>query len=195
MACSKIEIMKKGLLIIYSGPSGVGKSTILSKVLKEKDLNLAFSVSMTTRKPRDGEKDGKDYFFVEKEEFEKAIENDEFLEYASYVDNYYGTPKAYVDSKRSKGKNVILEIDVQGGLQVIEKCPDAISLFIEPPSIEILKNRLIGRGTDEISVIEKRLKQVKREIKTAKSYKYHIVNDDLDKAVNEVIEIIKKEMN
>ena len=185
--------MKKGLLIVYSGPSGVGKSTILAKVLKEESLNLAFSVSMTTRKPRGQEKDGVDYFFVDKETFEEAIKNDEFLEYACYVDNYYGTPKAYVEKQRNMGKNVILEIDVQGGLQVIDKCEDAISIFIEPPSLAILKERLIGRATDKIEVIEKRLKQVEREINSSATYKYHVINDDLDESVNEVIEIIKKE--
>ena len=187
--------MKKGLLIVYSGPSGVGKSTILKELLEDKKLNLAFSISMTTRAPRGEEKDGVDYFFVDKKTFEKAIEEDAFLEYASYVDNYYGTPKAYVEQKREEGKNVILEIDVQGGLQVNEKCPDAISIFIEPPSLLELKKRLIGRGTDDIKVIEKRLKQVKREIKSSKTYKYHVINNVLEDAVNEIKEIIKKEMD
>lgn len=186
--------MKKGLLIVYSGPSGVGKSTILAEVLKDPELNLAFSVSMTTRKPREGEKDGVDYFFVTKRQFKKAIANDEFLEHAQYVDNYYGTPKAYVEERRNEGKNVILEIDVQGGLQVIEKCPDCISIFIEPPSLKKLKERLIGRGTDSIEVIEKRLNQVKREIETSATYKYHVINDVLEDAVKEVVNIIKKEM-
>lgn len=186
--------MKKGLLIVYSGPSGVGKSTILAELLKDESLNLAFSVSMTTRKPRGEEKEGVDYFFVDKETFEKAIKNNEFLEYAKYVDNYYGTPLAYVEKQRQEGKNVILEIDVQGGLQVIEKCKDAISIFIEPPSLEILKQRLIGRNTDDLKVIEKRLKQVEREIKTSKKYKYHIINDILNDSVIQAKEIIKKEM-
>ena len=186
--------MKKGLLIVYSGPSGVGKSTILAEVLKEEDLKLSFSVSMTTRDPREGEEEGVDYFFVDKETFEKAIEEDSFLEYATYVGNYYGTPKAFVEEQRNKGFNVILEIDVQGGLQVMEKCPDAITVFIEPPSLEVLKERLIGRGTDPLDVIEQRVSRATGEIEKSVSYRYHVINDDLDVAVKEVIGIIRNEM-
>lgn len=187
--------MCKGLLIVYSGPSGVGKSTVLHKVLEDKDLNLVFSVSMTTRSKRAGEVEGKDYFFVNKETFEKAIDEDKFLEHAKYVDNYYGTPREYVEQKRNEGKNVILEIDIQGGLQVIDKCPDALSIFVLPPSIEVLENRLRGRGTEKQEVIDKRISEAKREIKDGEVYKYHVVNDDLDKTVLEIINIIKKEMN
>ena len=131
---------------------------------------------------------------VTQEEFLSMIYNDEFLEYAQVFGNYYGTPRDYVLKKLESGKNVILEIDVQGGLQVIEKCPDCISIFIEPPSLEKLKERLIGRGTDSIEVIEKRLSQVKREIETSTTYKYHVINDVLEDTVKEVIGIIKKEM-
>ena len=186
--------MTKGLLIVYSGPSGVGKSTILHRVLKNKELNLVFSVSMTTRSKRDGEIDGKDYFFVDKETFKKAIGEDKFLEHARYVDNYYGTPRDYVEKQRLLGKNVVLEIDVQGGLQVIEKCPDALSIFIMPPSIETLENRLVGRGSEKQEIIDKRVNEAKREIKDGEIYKYHVVNDDLDKAVLKVINIIEDEM-
>ena len=186
--------MKKGLLIVYSGPSGVGKSTILAEVLKQEDLRLSFSVSMTTREPREGEEEGVDYFYVDKKTFEKAIEEDRFLEYATYVGNYYGTPRAFVDEKRNEGRNVMLEIDVQGGLQVMEKCPEAISIFIEPPSLEVLKERLIGRGTDPMDVIEQRAGRATSEIEKSISYKYHVVNDDLQVAVDEVIAIIRKEM-
>ena len=186
--------MKKGLLIVYSGPSGVGKSTILHEVLKDESLNLEFSVSMTTRLPREGELDGKDYFFVSKETFKKAIEDDKFLEHARYVENYYGTPKDYVEQERNKGKNVILEIDVQGGLQVIEKCSDCISIFIMPPSIDELRSRLSGRGTEKEEVINKRVDQAQREIKQGSVYKYHVVNNDIETSIKEVSDILKKEM-
>ena len=186
--------MKKGLLIVYSGPSGVGKSTILHEVLKDESLNLEFSVSMTTRLPREGEVDGKDYFFVSKETFEKAIEDDKFLEHARYVENYYGTPRDYVEQERNKGKNVILEIDVQGGLQVIEKCSDCISIFIMPPSIDELRNRLSGRGTEKEEVVNKRIDQAQREINQGSVYKYHVVNNDIETSIKEVSDILKKEM-
>ena len=186
--------MKKGLLIVYSGPSGVGKSTILHEVLKDESLNLEFSVSMTTRLPREGEVDGKDYFFVSKETFKKAIEDDKFLEHARYVENYYGTPRDYVEQERNKGKNVILEIDVQGGLQVIEKCSDCISIFVMPPSIDELRNRLSGRGTEREEVVNKRIDQAQREIKQGSVYKYHVVNNDIETSIKEVSDILKKEM-
>ena len=186
--------MKKGLLIVYSGPSGVGKSTILHEVLKDESLNLEFSVSMTTRLPREGEIDGKDYFFVSKETFKKAIEEDKFLEHARYVGNYYGTPRDYVEQERNKGKNVILEIDVQGGLQVIEKCSDCISIFVMPPSIDELRSRLSGRGTEKEEVINKRVDEAQREIKQGRVYKYHVVNNDIETSIKEVSDILKKEM-
>lgn len=186
--------MKKGLLIVYSGPSGVGKSTILHEVLKDESLNLEFSVSMTTRLPREGEVDGKDYFFVSKETFKKAIEDDKFLEHARYVENYYGTPRDYVEQERNKGKNVILEIDVQGGLQVIEKCSDCISIFVMPPSIDELRNRLSGRGTEREEVVNKRIDQAQREIKQGSVYKYHVVNNEIETSIKEVSDILKKEM-
>lgn len=186
--------MKKGLLIVYSGPSGVGKSTVLHEVLKDKELKLVFSISMTTRSPRKGEEDGKDYFFVSKEEFEKAIKEDKFLEHAKYVDNYYGTPLEYVEQKRNEGYNVILEIDIQGGKQVIAKCPETVSIFVLPPNDEVLKERLSSRGTEKEEVIEKRLAMAKKEIKESDIYKYHVINDDIAKAIKEVSDIIKKEM-
>lgn len=186
--------MKKGLLIVYSGPSGVGKSTVLHEVLKDKELKLVFSISMTTRSPRKGEEDGKDYFFVSKEEFEKAIKEDKFLEHAKYVDNYYGTPLEYVEQKRNEGYNVILEIDIQGGKQVIAKCPETVSIFVLPPNDEVLKERLSSRGTEKEEVIEKRLAMAKKEIKESDIYKYHVINDDIAKAIKEVGDIIKQEM-
>ena len=187
--------MNKGLLIVYSGPSGVGKSTVLHKVLENEELNLVFSVSMTTRSARDGEVDGKDYFFVGKEEFEKAIENDDFLEHAKYVENYYGTPRDYVEQKRNEGFNVVLEIDVQGGLQVMKKCPGAVSIFVLPPSLDDLKNRLVGRGTEKEETINKRVDAARKEIESGEVYKYHVVNEDIDKTVDEVVKIIEKEMD
>lgn len=186
--------MKKGLLIVYSGPSGVGKSTILHEVLKDESLNLEFSVSMTTRLPREGEIDGKDYFFVSKETFKKAIEEDKFLEHARYVGNYYGTPRDYVEQERNKGKNVILEIDVQGGLQVIEKCSDCISIFVMPPSIDELRSRLSGRGTEKEEVVNKRIDEAQREINQGSVYKYHVVNNEIETSIKEVSDILKKEM-
>lgn len=186
--------MKKGLLIVYSGPSGVGKSTILHEVLKDESLNLEFSVSMTTRLPREGEIDGKDYFFVSKETFKKAIEEDKFLEHARYVGNHYGTPRDYVEQERNKGKNVILEIDVQGGLQVIEKCSDCISIFVMPPSIDELRNRLSGRGTEKEEVVNKRIDEAQREINQGSVYKYHVVNNEIETSIKEVSDILKKEM-
>ena len=187
--------MKKGLLIVYSGPSGVGKGTILKEVFKNSELNITYSVSMTTRSPRDGEVNGKDYFFVSKDEFEQAIKEDKFLEHARYVDNYYGTPRDYVEKMRNEGHNVVLEIDIQGGLQIIKKCPDAISIFILPPSIEELRERLVGRGTEQEETINKRVSKAENEIKQGEVYKYHVVNDNLDKSISEVESIIKKEMN
>lgn len=187
--------MKKGLLIIYSGPSGVGKSTILAELLKDSELNLDFSISMTTRNPRGQEKDKVDYYFVDKDTFEKAIKNDEFLEYARYVDNYYGTPRKHVEEKRNEGKNVVLEIDIQGGKQVIEKCPDAISIFILPPSLEELRKRLVSRDTDNKDVIEKRLAQAQSEIDQSVVYKYRITNNDIEESVNSIKQLIKDNMN
>ena len=131
---------------------------------------------------------------IDKDIFKKAISEDKFLEHACYVDNYYGTPKDYVEKQRLLGKNVVLEIDVQGGLQVIEKCPDALSIFIMPPSIETLEKRLVSRGSEKQEVIDKRVNEAKREIKDGEIYKYHVVNNDLDKAVLEVIKIIEDEM-
>lgn len=186
--------MKKGLLIVYSGPSGVGKSTILEQLLKDEKLNLAFSISMTTRSPRSDEQEGVDYFYVTKERFLEAIANDEFLEHAQYVDNYYGTPAAYVEQKRNEGKNVLLEIDVQGGKQVIAKVSDVVSIFIAPPSEEVLYERLRNRGTESEEVIAKRLAASKAEIAQKDCYKYVVYNDILEETVEKVRNIILKEM-
>ena len=187
--------MKKGLLIVYSGLSGVGKGTILSKLMPMEDLNLAYSVSMTTRAPRPGETNGVDYFFVDKKRFLEAVKNGELLEHARFVENDYGTPKAYVEQMRKEGKNVLLEIEIRGAKQVLEKCPDALSIYIVPPSIEELERRLRERSTEDEQTILKRVSKAKKELKEIDFYEHIVCNDDLDKAVQEVREIILNEMN
>jgi len=187
--------MKKGLLIIYSGPSGVGKSTVREVFMKNEELKLAYSISMTTRSKRESEEEGKDYFFVSKERFIEAIDNGELLEYNNFVTNYYGTPKFYVEKLRNEGKNVILEIDVNGAKQVINQVSEAISIFVLPPSFEDLKERLILRNTDSLETINKRLAESKREIEESKFYKYHVINKEIDLCAKEVEDIILKEMS
>ena len=186
--------MKKGLLIVFSGPSGVGKGTILKEVMKDESLKLTYSVSMTTRKPRDGEVDGINYFFVSKEGFEKAIDNHELLEYATYVDNYYGTPKNFVEKKREEGMNVVLEIDLQGAKQVMARAHDALSIFIEPPSMEELERRIRGRQSETEETIKKRIEVARNEMAGRELYDFVVCNDELTKAIEDVKEIIRKEM-
>lgn len=181
----------RGLLIVFTGASGVGKGTIMKKLL-ESDSKNRLSVSATTRKPRPGETHGKEYFFISKEAFEQEIANGGFLEYARYCENYYGTPKQAVEEMLEQGCNVFLEIEVQGGLQIKEKCPDCISIFVLPPSMEELENRLRGRGTETEEVIRMRLNTALTEITFANSYDYSVVNDDVDLAVNEILDIVKK---
>ena len=167
--------MKRGLLIILSGPSGVGKGTVREQLFKEESLNLAYSISMTTRYKRPGEREGIDYFFVDVDTFKKKIEQGELLEYAQFVGNYYGTPKAYVDQLLDEGKNVVLEIEVQGALQVMKKVPDALTIFLVPPSMEELEKRIRGRRTEAEDVIKERLDKARREIATKDQYK-HVVD-------------------
>lgn len=181
--------MKRGLLIILSGPSGVGKGMIRKIFSEDERLNLAYSTSMTTRKPREGEQDGVDYFFTTREQFEKAIENGELLEYAEFVGNYYGTPLKEVNRLRDEGKNVLLEIEVQGATQVQEKCPDAISIFIVPPSMEELERRIRGRRTEPEEIVQQRLAKASNEMKMVYQYKYIVCNDDPQLAA-ELIETI-----
>lgn len=184
--------MKRGLLIILSGPSGVGKGTIRKLFFDREELNLAFSISMTTRLPRNGELDGKDYYFVSKEEFEDAIEKDALLEYAEFVGNYYGTLTKEVDRLRDEGKNVLLEIEVQGAKQVMEKVPDALSLFLVPPSMDELQRRIEGRKTESQDIINERLEKAAREMDMMNNYRYVVCNEDPQKAADTVAMIIKR---
>lgn len=185
--------MKKGLLIIMSGPSGVGKGTLREKIMEDKSLNLFYSVSMTTRAMRKGEKDGREYYFVSRDEFSKQVKAGNLLEWAEFVGNCYGTPKDKVEKMRNEGKNVLLEIDVKGTESVLSKVKDAISIFILPPSLEELENRIRGRSTETEDAIKNRLKTAKKELKLVKQYKYSVVNEDLDRAASEISKIIKKE--
>ena len=183
----------KGILIVLSGFSGSGKGTIMKELMRRYSEQYALSISATTRKPRPGETDGVEYFFRTKEEFESMIERDELIEYAKYVENYYGTPKAYVEEQLAAGKDVILEIEIQGALKVKDKFPDTVLMFVTPPSAEELKKRLVGRGTEEMSVIESRLSRAVEEAQGIESYDYLVVNDDLDECVEEVHSIIRNE--
>ena len=183
---------KKGILIVVSGFSGAGKGTIMKELLKRYD-NYALSISATTRAPRAGEEDGREYFFKTTQEFEKMIAKEELIEYAKYVDNYYGTPRAYVEEKLQEGKDVILEIEIQGALKVNEKFPETLLLFVTPPSAKVLKDRLVGRGTEEMDVINFRMNRACEEAEEMDRYDYLIINDDLDACVLEMHQIIQGE--
>lgn len=183
--------MKKGTLFVISGPSGCGKGTILKSILKKQ--NLYFSVSATTRSPRPGEVDGVNYRFLTHEAFETLIAKDGFLEYAEYCGNYYGSPKEPVEEHLANGQNVLLEIEVEGAMKIRATCPEAVFLFILPPSLSELERRLRGRGTEEEAVVQKRVEQAKREMAAAKQYDYIVVNDELPKAINAVESILRAE--
>ena len=183
---------EKGKLIVISGPSGAGKSTVVFKAIEGRE-DVCFSTSVTTRKPRPGEVDGREYFFVDPDRFKEMVENDELLEHAEYVANSYGTPRAYVEEKLEAGLNVLLDIEVQGARQVHEKMPDAVKIFIIPPSLETLEKRLKGRGTDTERAIEARLIRARQEYQEADFYDYLIINDDADKAAKELSAIILAE--
>lgn len=185
---------KRGILVLFTGSSGVGKGTIMNELYKLDDT-IKLSVSNTTRLPRKGEIDGVHYNFVTKEQFEKLIEQDGYLEYAEYCDKYYGTPKQQVEDLLNAGYNVFLEIEVKGGLQVMEKYPDVLSIFVLPPSMEELERRLRGRGTEKEDVIQKRLNQAKEEMKYKDRYKYQIVNDNAAKAAGEVLAVLNQYKN
>ena len=180
---------RKGILIVVSGFSGAGKGTLMKELLKRYD-NYALSVSMTTRAPREGEVDGESYFFVDKETFERTIAEDGLIEYASYCGNYYGTPREYVEKCLQDGRDVILEIEIQGALKVKEKFPETLLLFVMPPSAAELKRRLEGRGTESPEVIRERLMRASEEAEGIENYEYLIINDDLDECVREMNDII-----
>ena len=184
--------MSKGVLTVVSGFSGAGKGTVMKRLIQKYD-DYALSISVTTRNPREGERDGIEYFFKTKEEVEAMIENDEFLEYARYVDNYYGTPRFYVEEMLAKGKNVILEIEIQGAMQIKAKNQEAVLVFVTPPSFEELRNRLVGRGTETADVIESRLRRASEEAEGMPSYDYILVNDQVEDCVDRLHQIILSE--
>lgn len=181
-----------GLLVVFSGPSGVGKDTVLKRLL-EKYPRTRLSVSATTRSPRPGEEDGKDYFFLNRNAFEELIREEKVLEHAEYCGNYYGTPSEPVERWMSQGNDVILEIEVQGGAQVRKQRTDCVSIFLLPPSIETLENRLRGRGTESEETVQKRLAAAQEEIAKAYQYEYAVVNDDLETTVDEIAAILEAE--
>lgn len=179
-------VSDKGLLIVLSGPSGVGKGTVRKAIFDHPETNFKYSISMTTRQKRQGEQDGIDYFFKSHEEFEALIEQDKFIEYAEYVGNYYGTPVDYVKETIADGHDVFLEIEVEGAKQVREKFPDALFIFLAPPTLAQLEQRLIGRGTDSQDVIDHRIREAKRELNLMNLYDYVVINDDVDTARQKV---------
>lgn len=184
---------KRGVLFVFSGPSGVGKGTLKAKLFEEFADQIAYSVSATTRGPREGEVDGKDYFFISRQEFERRVKNNEFLEHAEFAGNCYGTPRAYVEKLLDSGMNVVLEIDVQGALQVMKSMPECVSVFILPPSFEELEHRLRGRGTETEEKVRERLETAKRELPYAPQYDYQIVNGgDIEAAYQSLREVFLK---
>lgn len=184
---------RKGILIVVSGFSGSGKGTIMKRLMEDYPEYYALSISATTRSPRVGETHGKEYFFVSEEEFESMIAEHELIEYAKYVNNYYGTPREYVFQQLEKGKDVILEIEIQGALKVKESYPETLLLFVSPPSAEELKKRLTDRGTESADVIASRLSRAWQEAQGVENYDYFVVNDDLEKCVAEIHSIIQNE--
>lgn len=188
-----MRLIEKGVLIVISGPSGVGKGTVRAAIFEQENHNLEYSISMTTRNPRQGEVDGEDYFFTSKEDFLERIDQGQLLEWAEFVGNYYGTPLDYVQKKLDEGKDVVLEIEVQGALQVKNVMPDACFIFIAPPSMPELRKRILGRGTEEIEVVNKRMAKAEAEIGLAHEYNYIVINDTVDNAKERIMHIIEAE--
>jgi len=186
-------IKRRGLLIVLSGPSGVGKGTVRKELFSQPNTNYEYSISMTTRLPRVGEVDGVDYFFKNREEFEQLIEEGGLLEHAEFVGNYYGTPLAYVTETIEAGRDVFLEIEVQGAAQIREKAPDALFIFLAPPSLSELELRLIGRGTESEEVIAKRIATAREELEMMSLYDYVVENDEVQNACDKINSIIKAE--
>ncbi|WEG74348.1 guanylate kinase [Vagococcus intermedius] len=184
---------ERGLLIVLSGPSGVGKGTVRKAIFESEGTDFEYSISMTTRNMREGEVEGVDYFFRTREEFEELIAAGQMLEYAEYAGNYYGTPLTYVNDTLDQGKDVFLEIEVQGAMKVKEKVADGVFIFLTPPDLTELKSRIVGRGTDELSVIEERMEIAKAEIDMMSHYDYAVVNDKVELAVDRIKEIINSE--
>ncbi len=185
---------EQGILVVISGFSGAGKGTLL-KAMMEKHHNYALSISATTRSPREGEQNGKEYFFVNRESFEKMIEEGQLIEYAQYVNNYYGTPRQYVFQQMADGKDVILEIEIQGALKIKEQFPEALLLFVMPPNADELKRRLVGRGTETTEVIEARLHRAQEEASGIDSYDYILINDNLEQCVEDMHQLIQAQHN
>ena len=183
---------KKGILMVISGPSGAGKGTVCKALLQKRD-DVVLSVSATSRNPRPGEVDGVHYFFLSEQAFREKIDAGQMLEHAVFCGNYYGTPKAYVDEMLAAGKNVILEIEVQGAMHVRSKYPEGVYIFILPPSMQELENRLVGRGTEKEDVVRERLERAKRELDYINKYNYVVVNEDVDKAADEICAVIDAE--
>lgn len=188
-----MKLNERGLLIVISGPSGVGKGTVRKALFEMEGHDLVYSTSMTTRSPREGEIDGVDYYFVTKKEFEQRIKDDKFLEYAKFVGHYYGTPKDKVDEQIELGKEVVLEIEVQGASQVREKARDGVFIFIAPPNKEALYRRLLRRGTESPTTIQKRMDKADREFPLAHKYDYIVVNDEVRNAADRIMAIIRAE--
>lgn len=188
-----MKLDDRGLLIVLSGPSGVGKGTVRSALFNMEGHDLVFSVSATTRKPRSDEKDGREYYFISHDEFQERIKNNKFLEYAEFVNNYYGTPLDKVEQQLSDGKEVVLEIEVNGALQVRKRMPEAIFVFIAPPSMEDLIYRLRKRGTESDEIVRERCKKAQRELKLAHLYDYIVVNDTVENAADKIMAIIRAE--
>ncbi|WP_066175089.1 guanylate kinase [Bacillus marinisedimentorum] len=184
---------QKGLLIVLSGPSGVGKGTVRKALFEKEETKLQYSISMTTRKPREGEVDGVDYFFKSKEEFEELIRNDKLLEWAEYVGNYYGTPVDYVRQTLDEGKDVLLEIEVQGALQVRKRFPEGVFLFLAPPSLDELRSRIENRGTETEELILNRMNVARDEIEMMSAYDYVVVNDEINNACDRINAIVTAE--